>query len=68
MINWIEKTQENMVKFGVFLDKRLWVFLDANNTINFKDGVLVTHFALKSEYEAILPQKLVLRGDYHDTH
>jgi len=59
MINWIEYTLDNALEHDLTNRKNHFVYLNAHNLITFSRCVLTTHFAPKSQYEAILPQNEV---------
>jgi len=58
MINWIEYTSDNAEKYKLFesSERDKYVYFNMRGQIVFSRDILVTHFALKSEYLAILPK------------
>lgn len=59
MINWIEYTADNAAHHELYepSEKVKYVYLNSRGLIAFSKDILTTHFALKSEYEAILPKE-----------
>jgi hypothetical protein len=59
MINWIPHTLENAenYKLSESTERAKYVYLNMRERIAFSRDIITTHFALKSQYEAILPQK-----------
>jgi len=56
MINWIHYTDMLALEHGVKEHPHDFVYLNIHKIILFKKDILTTHFALRSEYEAILPK------------
>lgn len=57
MIKWITCTKDNIEFHDVNNRKWDFVYVDTRYFITFTRSVLTTHFALKTEYMAILPKE-----------